>query len=112
VGQGIIECHGERRVGWRELFNGIFTLIANDRQYSITKSWLRLFEEAPASVEERHDLRPRARQALRDQYDSQAEELGAQIAEYESFRLCGVTALEVDSLNRLPGSIISDAGRC
>jgi ribosome-binding protein aMBF1 (putative translation factor) len=81
-------------------------MIANERQYRITKNWLRRFQEARANVEERHDLQPRARRALRDQYDSQVEELGAQLAEYESLRRGDVAMIEVDSLAALPEALI------
>jgi len=48
------------------------------------------------------DLHPRARQAFRDQYDSQIEELRAQLAEYEALRRGEVGVLELDSLSELP----------
>jgi hypothetical protein len=62
-------------------------VIANERQYRITKSWLKRFEQARASVDTQAErLHPRARPALREQYDSQIEELRARLAEYEAIR--------------------------
>jgi hypothetical protein len=64
-------------------------VITNELQYRITKRWLERFRQARASVDERGaELHPRARQASRDQYDSQIEELDEQLTEYEALR-CG-----------------------
>ena len=82
-------------------------MITNERQYRITRSWLERFEQARAGVEDQAtDLHPRARQALRDQYDSQVEELRAQLAEYEALRDGQVAVLELDSLGELPKALI------
>jgi ribosome-binding protein aMBF1 (putative translation factor) len=82
-------------------------MITNERQYRITRSWLERFEQARGGVEEQDGkLHPRARQALRDQYDSQIEELRAQLAEYEALRRGDVTVLELDSLDELPEALI------
>lgn len=51
-------------------------------------------------------LAPRARQAFRDAYDSQIDELHEQIAEYEALRLGQIAVLELDSLNQLPEALI------
>src|SRR5689334_13298831 len=57
-------------------------MITNERQYRITKSWLERFEQARIGAEKQApNLHPRARQALRDQYDSQIEELCAELAD-------------------------------
>ena len=82
-------------------------MITNERQYRITRSWLERFEQARAGVEqEAPELHPRARQALRDQYDSQIEELRAQLADYEALRGGQVAVLELDSLGELPQALI------
>jgi ribosome-binding protein aMBF1 (putative translation factor) len=82
-------------------------VITNERQYRISQGWLERFEQARASVEERgNEIHPRARQALRDQYDSQIEELRAQLAEYEALRRGDVGILELDSLSELPEALI------
>jgi ribosome-binding protein aMBF1 (putative translation factor) len=82
-------------------------VIANERQYRITKNWLERFQQARDSVEEQSsNLHHRAREALRDQYDSQIEELRAQLAAYEALRDQRVTVLELQSLDELPAALI------
>jgi transcriptional regulator with XRE-family HTH domain len=82
-------------------------VITNERQYRITKTWLERFQQARAGVEEQGgNLHPRARQALRDQYDSQIEELRGQLAEYEALRRGQVAVLELESLGELPEALI------
>lgn len=82
-------------------------MITNDRQYRMTRNWLERFEQARAGVEARgNTLHPRAQQAFRDQYDSQIEELRAQLAEYEALRRGEVGLLELDSLRALPEALI------
>jgi ribosome-binding protein aMBF1 (putative translation factor) len=82
-------------------------MITNERQYRITRGWLERFEQAHASTEEKAaNLHPRARQALRDQYDSQIEELRADLADYEALRRGQVVFLELDSLSELPDALI------
>jgi ribosome-binding protein aMBF1 (putative translation factor) len=82
-------------------------MITNERQYRITRNWLERFEQARAGVEAQGtELHPRARQALRDQYDSQIEELREQLAEYEALRRGQVTVLELNSLAELPEALI------
>jgi ribosome-binding protein aMBF1 (putative translation factor) len=51
-------------------------------------------------------LHPRARQALRDQYESQIDELRAELADYEALRQGQVAVLELDSLSELPEALI------
>ena len=82
-------------------------MITNERQYRITKSWLKRFEQARDGVEQdEHTLQPRARQALRDQYESQIEELRSELAQYEALRRGQVAVLELESLRELPGALI------
>lgn len=82
-------------------------MITNERQYRITRGWLERFEQARVGAEEQAiHLHPRARQALRDQYDSQIEELRADLADYEALRGGHVTVLELDSLTELPDALI------
>jgi ribosome-binding protein aMBF1 (putative translation factor) len=82
-------------------------VITNERQYRITKSWLDRFERAREGVEqEGAELQPRARQALRDQYESQIEELREQLAEYEALRHGQIAVLELHSLRELPDALI------
>lgn len=82
-------------------------MITNERQYRITKGWLERFTQARAGVEAQGEsLHPRAAQALRDQYESQIEELRAELADYEVLRQGAVVALELDSLAELPDALI------
>jgi ribosome-binding protein aMBF1 (putative translation factor) len=81
-------------------------VIANDLQYRITRKWVERFEEARAAADARSDLHPRARQALRDQYDSQIEELRDQLGEYDVLRGGQVRELELRSLTELPDALI------
>lgn len=82
-------------------------MIANERQYRITKAWAEKFADAAAHADEasRH-LSPRLRQAMKDQYESEAEILRAQLAEYEALRHGHITILELDSLAELPDALI------
>lgn len=81
-------------------------MIVDGRQYRLTRSWLRRFEQARANVPEETTLHPRAQQALRDQYESQIEELRAELAEYEALRRGEVMVIELDSLDDLPDALI------
>jgi len=82
-------------------------MITNERQYRITKGWLERFTQARASVEAQEStLHPRAAQALRDQYESQIEELRADLADYEALRHGTIVALELSSLAELPDALI------
>ncbi len=82
-------------------------MITNERQYGMTKGWLERFIQARAGVDEISGTRhPRAAQALRDQYDSQIEELSADLADYERLRHGEVTVLELQSLGELPDALI------
>jgi ribosome-binding protein aMBF1 (putative translation factor) len=81
-------------------------MITNERQYRISKGWLERFEQARATVTEQTHLHLRAQQALRDQYESQIEELREQIEEYEALRRGEVAVLELDSLRALPEALI------
>lgn len=82
-------------------------MIANQRQYQMTRIALERFEQARRAVDEQGtELPPRARQALRDQYDSQIDELRAELAEYDALRSGRVSVLELGSLGELPAALI------
>ena len=82
-------------------------MIANERQYRISMRWLERFTQARDGVAEQTGaMHPRAQQALYDQYESQLEELRADLADYESLRRGEVTILELDSLDALPEALI------
>ena len=82
-------------------------MITNERQYRITKGWLERFAQAQSSVDAQSGtLHPRAAQALHDQYESQIEELRAELVDYEALRHGEVMALTLDSLAELPETLI------
>ena len=59
-------------------------MIANERQYSITSTALREFEEALANLDIVEAHRPaEMRRLMREAIESQIEELRGQITEYE-----------------------------
>jgi ribosome-binding protein aMBF1 (putative translation factor) len=82
-------------------------MITNERQYRMTRTWLKRFEQAMSGVQEHGDtLDPRARQALLDQYESQVEELRADLEAYDALRRGDVRTLELESLTELPDALI------
>ena len=82
-------------------------MIANERQYRITKAEAARFAEALAQPEEHlAHLHPRLRQAMREGAESQLEELKAELADYEALRDGRVTVLKLASLADLPSALI------
>lgn len=82
-------------------------MIANERQYRITKAEAERFEEALAQSDESiSDLDPRLRRAMREGLESQLDELREQLAEYEALRAGRVAVLELSSLKELPEALI------
>src|SRR6266545_1544453 len=62
-------------------------MITNEREYRITRAAVRRFEQALAHVEDRAAERhPLAQKAMREQIESQLEELREQLAEYDALR--------------------------
>lgn len=82
-------------------------MIANERQYRITRAEAERFEEALAQSDESiSDLDPRLHRAMREGLESQLQELREQLAEYEALRAGRVTVLELSSLKELPEALI------
>lgn len=82
-------------------------MITNEQQYRITKEWAEKFAEAAAQTEEMSaHLHPTLRRAVREGYESQAEELRDQLAEYDALRNKHIAVLELDSLGELPEALI------
>lgn len=82
-------------------------MIANERQYRMTKAWAEKFVNGAASIDETGaDLDSEMRQLYRDAYESQADELRAQLADYEALRDGQVRVLQLDSLSALPDVLI------
>jgi DNA-binding XRE family transcriptional regulator len=82
-------------------------MIANERQYRITRAWAEKFADGADHVEESGaDLEPEMRRLYRDAYESQVKELREQLAEYEALQAGHVSVLELDSLAALPEALI------
>jgi len=82
-------------------------MIANERQYRITKAWVERFSDSAHQVTETNDtLDPLIRAAMAAQYESQVEELQHEIDAYEALRSGHVTTLDVESLTALPDALI------
>jgi hypothetical protein len=86
-------------------------MIKNDQQYQNTKEWLQRFEKSVAEFDSNEDLKadPKRWKLHRDSYQSQVDELKAEIAEYERLINCDNTqpiTVTVESLNKLPEALI------
>jgi ribosome-binding protein aMBF1 (putative translation factor) len=84
-------------------------MITNERQYRITKSWLKKFDAAAALHEQSNpppDVHPTIHQAGTDALRSEAEALRGQLEEYERLRAGRVKQRTLNSLRELPKAII------
>ncbi len=82
-------------------------MIENERQYRITRAWAEKFAASAQQIDAAQtDIDPVLRQAMKEQYESQAEELRAQLHAYDALRHGQVTVLELDSLAELPDALI------
>ena len=82
-------------------------MIANERQYRITRAEAAKFEEALARLETVEGHRSgELRQIMRDAMESQLEELQEQLAEYDALRSGKVTVLEIEGLQELPTALV------
>jgi ribosome-binding protein aMBF1 (putative translation factor) len=82
-------------------------MIANEREYRITKTAARRFEQALAKIEERGEERhPLLQKAIRESIESELEILRAQLADYDALRSGQIAVLEVESLRELPEALI------
>ncbi|MHB8644454.1 MAG: helix-turn-helix transcriptional regulator [Thermomicrobiales bacterium] len=82
-------------------------MIANERQYRITKAEVERFEQAIAhGTEQSIHLHPRLRQAMQEGLESQLADLREQLDEYEALRSGRITVLELTSLTELPDALI------
>ena len=81
-------------------------MITNEREYRVTKEWAKKFADAATHVDENVMPDPILRKALRESYESEAEILRAQIAEYEALRDGRIAILELNSLAELPDALI------
>jgi ribosome-binding protein aMBF1 (putative translation factor) len=84
-------------------------MITNERQYRITKGWLKKFEASAAFHEQtspRPDVHPTIHQAGTDALRSEAAALREQLEEYERLRAGRVKQRTLSSLRELPKAII------
>lgn len=82
-------------------------MIANERQYRITKTEVLRFAHAVAAAdEEGSHLHPILQKAMRDGLESQLQELREQLAEYEALRNGQIDRVELDSLAGIPALLI------
>src|SRR5690242_9212493 len=82
-------------------------MIANARQYRITRAAARDFEEALARLETVEAHRPpEMRRVMREAMESQLEELRDEIAAYDALRSGKISVLELTSLAELPDALV------
>ena len=86
-------------------------MIKNEQEYHYSLECLRRFEASIAELEKNHTLKaePMRWQLYRDSYQSQADELREEIAEYERLINCESNQriqIQVASLNKLPDALI------
>jgi HTH-type transcriptional regulator / antitoxin HipB len=86
-------------------------MILNERQYSISKTHLREFQDAYAEVNaydtSAADLNEQMRHQLHlDAINSQIETLEQEIQEYQKLKTGKITKLKLDSLAQLPEALI------
>lgn len=84
-------------------------MITNERQYRITKGWLKKFEAAATGHEQSEpaaDVHPQIHQAGTDALRSEADALREQLREYERLRAGRVKQRTLGSLTELPKALI------
>jgi DNA-binding XRE family transcriptional regulator len=80
-------------------------MIRNERQYNVTKGQIRRLKDAIKAAESmRADVDPEIRDAMIAGYESQLEELRAELAAFDELRKA--TSLEVHSMEELPDALI------
>jgi hypothetical protein len=86
-------------------------MIKNEQQYQNAKEWLQRFEQSVVEFDSNKDLQthPKRWKLHRDSYQSQVDELKAEITEYERLINCDNTlpiTVKIESLNKLPEALI------
>lgn len=81
-------------------------MIGNEREYRITKSELRKFEQAATEYTPSGGVDPRMKDVMKDALGSMAETLREEIQRYEDLRDGRVRQRELDSLTDLPTALI------
>jgi hypothetical protein len=83
-------------------------MIANEREYRITKSEAQQFERALAALEMQPSTRtPEQQRLLRESLAGQLQVLRKQLADYDALRGGAVACMSVDSLKDLPDALIA-----
>lgn len=84
-------------------------MIANERQYRITKAELRKFEQAIDAHKDYvpgKNVDPRMKEIMADAMRSQADTLRSELRRYEDLREGRVSQREIDGLRELPTALI------
>jgi len=81
-------------------------VIANERQYRITRAWLRRFDEAAGNYTPSKGADPQMKEVMDAAHESQAETLRAEIRHYEHLREGRFKERELESLRDLPTAMI------
>ncbi len=86
-------------------------MIKNEQEYQNTLDCLRRFEKSVGELASNESLKaePVRSQLYRDSYQSQVEELQAEIAEYERLINCPQNqpiSIKIESMNKLPDALI------
>ena len=81
--------------------------ILNERQYRITKSWLRKFEQNLGEAKTNPDgLSPRMHRAILESLQSQIDDFKRELAEYETLKVSSPEELTLKSLEELPMMLV------
>ena len=82
-------------------------MIKNERQYAVTRSWVKKFEATIAGMDlELASGADRMRMAVRTGMQSKADEMKGDIAEYESLKSGKIPHVDTGNLEELPEALI------
>lgn len=81
-------------------------MIANERQYRITKAAASRFAQALEAQDKATHLSPQAQRLMREAIESQLADLQAELADYEALRGGQASVLELHTLTELPDALI------
>jgi ribosome-binding protein aMBF1 (putative translation factor) len=81
-------------------------VICNEREYRITRSELRKFEEAAAEYTPSSGLDPRMKEVMTDALNSMAETLRSEMQRYEDLRDGQVNHRKIEGIKDIPAALI------
>jgi len=81
-------------------------VIANEREYRITKSELRKFEDAAGKYEPGPEVDPRMKDIMRDSLASMSDTLRQELQRYDELRSGQVDRRELDNLHDIATALI------